>query len=153
MTLDVENLHHPHLRTRLETAQKLIQSGKAALPILLSAFAHPEVEVRWRAAALTGWIGDAGAIPALVDLSDGAGYEIKLNCVWALGQIGHASAVPPLLNIFHADENESPDIRYAAALALLRLGQRDILRQAQTNSAASIQRVAASVLATLAFAK
>lgn len=61
------------------------------------------------------------AIPGLVDLSRGAVYEIKFNCMWALGHIGETSVIPYLLGL-HASEEEEPDIRYNAALGLSPLG-------------------------------
>lgn len=48
----IEDLNHPDLRVRIETAEMLIEAG--ALTEIISAFNHAELEVRWRAAAAAG---------------------------------------------------------------------------------------------------
>jgi bilin biosynthesis protein len=143
----VENLNHPNLRQRLEAAAHLMKGGAAALEPLIDALNHEQVEVRWRAAAVLGWIGDPRAIPPLVKRGIGEGYEVKFNITWALGQIGDASVIQPLLDIVHGAESESPDIRYNAALALARLGQADTLRQSLIGSPEPVYRVAHAALA------
>jgi HEAT repeat protein len=143
----IAQLNHPELRQRLEAAAQLMKGGQKSVDSLLDALNHAEVEIRWRAAAALGWIGDARAIPALVKRGDGEGYEGKFNIVWALGQIGDAAAIQPLLAIVHAEESESPDIRYNAALALARLGQADRLRQSLEGSPEAVYRVAHAALA------
>jgi HEAT repeat protein len=144
MTPTIEDLNHPDLRIRIETAEALIQAGASAA--LIAAFDHPELEVRWRAAAAAGRLGVREAVPALVALSRGAVYEIKFNCMWALGKIGDSSVVPYLLDILHAGEDESPDIRYNAALALARLGQQNALHHALKDPSHPAFRVAHAAL-------
>ena len=144
----IANLNHPELRQRLEAATQLMNGGQKSIDPLLNALNHESVEIRWRAAAALGWIGDPRAIPALVKRGDGEGYEVKYNITWALGQIGDAAAIDPLLEIVHAGEHESPDIRYNAALALARLGQADTLRQSLEGSPEAVYRVAHAALAT-----
>ncbi|MEZ4669438.1 MAG: HEAT repeat domain-containing protein [Anaerolineae bacterium] len=151
MTPVIVDLNHPDMQRRYETMSALLQSGSAVVPELTAALspAH-DVEIRWRAAAILGWLGDLTAIPALVEASEGAGYELKYNCIWGLGQIGDKAALPALLTIVQADENESPDVRYNAALALVRLGEVDYLRQAVSSENEGTYRVAHAALATLA---
>ncbi len=143
----IEHLDNADLRIRLQTARDLMDEAETALDLLITALDHPSLEVRWRAAAALGWIGDPRAIPSLVRRGMGEGYEVKFNIVWALGQIGDVSAVTPLLEIVHAGEDESPDIRYNAALALARLGQADTLRHSLVGSPEAVYRVAQSALA------
>lgn len=147
MQQSIDNLNHPTLRTRLEAAAALMDAGTGALDLLVAALDHEQVEVRWRAAAALGWIGDPRAIPALVRRGIGEGYEVKYNITWALGQIGDTAAIQPLLDIVHAGDHESPDIRYNAALALARLGQAGTLRQSLVDSPEAVYRVAHAALA------
>jgi len=143
----IEQLNHPHLRPRLEAAAALMDAGSDSLDVLIAALDHEQVEIRWRAAAALGWIGEARAIPALVKRGAGEGYEAKYNITWALGQIGDRAAIEPLLDIVHGGESESPDIRYNAALALARLGQAETLRQSLVGSPEAVYRVAHAALA------
>jgi bilin biosynthesis protein len=148
----IENLNAPTLRQRLEAARALLDSAGSALDALITALDHDEVEVRWRAATVLGWLGDARAIQPLVKRGMGEGYEVKYNIVWALGQIGNTEAIQPLLDIVHAGDSELPDIRYNAALALARLGQTDTLRQSLVGSPEPVYRVAHAALATYEYA-
>lgn len=151
MTYTSNDLGNPNLQIRIETAATLRAQGNAALPTLIAALDGTEDESRFRAAATLGYIGNPAAIPPLVETGRGAGYEVKLNCVWALGQIGDAQAIPPLLEIVHAENSESPDIRYAAALALVRLGRTEELQQALENSSEPTYRVAYAALCAARF--
>lgn len=146
MTPSIEDLNHPETRVRIETAQAFIKEGIASLPVLIAAFENPDPEIRWRAAAAAGWIGATSAVTALVKLSRDVLYETQFNAMWALGQIGDTSVVPYLLEILHADETESPDIRYNAALALARLGSLEALQAASLDATHVAYRVAHSAL-------
>jgi HEAT repeat protein len=142
----IENLNHAELRVRLEAWRDLVNRGAESLHSLIAALDSDIVEIRWRAAAALGWIGDARAIQPLVRRGHGEGYEAKYNIVWALGQIGHADAITPLMEIIHAGDTELPDIRYNAALALARLGQADTLHQSLVGSPEPVHRVAQAAL-------
>lgn len=151
MTYTTTDLGHPDLKIRIEAAAAFRTQGKDALPALIAALDGTEDESRFRAAATLGYIGDADAITPLVEFGRDAGYEVKLNCVWALGQIGDAKAIPPLLEIIHAETSESPDIRYEAALALVRLGRTQELQAALENSSEPTYRVAHAALCASRF--
>jgi HEAT repeat protein len=147
MTPTIADLNHPDMQLRYETMTALLKAGKIAIPDLMTALAPIYAEeIRWRAAALLGWSGAPAAIVALAQASDGAGYELKYNCIWALGQIGDRTAIPALLAIVQADERESPDVRYNAALALVRLGEVDYLRRAVDSENEGTYRVAHAAL-------
>lgn len=142
------HLNDADLQVRYAAMQALLVGGSAALPDLLAALEPAQAEeCRWRAAATLAWIGDAGAIPAIVRASDGADYALKYNCIWGLGHIGDEAAIPALLKIVQADETELPDVRYNAALALLRLGERAYLESAINSDNEGTYRVAAAALA------
>lgn len=148
MTLPaVEDLNNIEMNIRYLTMQAFIQAGNVAVETLSAALVPGDEEIRWRAAASLAWIGDPTAIPAIERASIGADYALKYNCIWGLGQIGDKAAVPALLNIVQADDSESPDVRYNAALALLRLGERAYLEGAVSSDNEGTYRVAHAALA------
>jgi HEAT repeat protein len=142
----VEDLNDAEVCIRIETTQALVEAGRVALPTLIAALEHPELEVRWRAAAAAGWVGESEAIPALIRLCRDVTYESQFNCTWALGQIGDPSAIPYLLEILHGGEEILPDIRYNAALALARLGSMEALEEALNDASHPAYRVAYAAL-------
>jgi HEAT repeat protein len=147
MTPTIDDLNHPDMCIRYTAMRDFIEQGDAAIALLSAALEPGIEEIRWRAAATLAWIGNPAVIPALEQASIGAGYELKYNCIWGLGQIGDRAAVPALLSIVQADESESPDVRYNAALALLRLGERTYLEGAVSSDNEGTYRVAHAALA------
>ncbi len=144
----IRSLNDTELQVRYAAMQAFIKTGSSSLPDLTTALEPTQdEEMRWRAAATLAWVGDAAAIPAIVRASAGADYALKYNCIWGLGQIGDRAAVPALLEIVQADETESPDIRYNAALSLLRLGDRAYLEGAVDSDNEGTYRVARAALA------
>lgn len=148
----ISNLNDTQIQVRYAAMQAFIKTGHAALDDLTTALepTHDE-ETRWRAAATLAWIGDAAAIPAIVRASAGADYALKYNCIWGLGQIADKAAVPALLAIVQADETELPDVRYNAALSLLRLGERAYLEDSVDSDNEGTYRVARAALAAAAW--
>lgn len=124
----IENLFAPELIDRLQTGGELIAAGARSLDALVAALRHPQMEVRWRAAVALGWLKDPRAVEPLIALMDGAEYEVKVNAAWALGQIGDPRAVSPLLAVMRGEDATDPDVAYTAALALLRCGAQEALR-------------------------
>jgi HEAT repeat protein len=127
MTPHIADLHHAEMQVRLETAAALL--AERAYEPLVTALAHADNEVRWRAAALLGWLGDPRAIPALLATLPDGSYEVKFNAVWALGQIAAETVFEPLTGLVDAAGDHDPDVRYVGALALLRLGQVETVRR------------------------
>lgn len=147
MTLpSIEDLNHAEMFIRYQTMQAYINVGDAAVETLTAALEPGVEEIQWRAAATLAWIDNPKAIPAIEQASIGADYALKYNCIWGLGQIGNQAAIPALLNIVQADESESPDVRYNAALALLRLGERAYLEGAVNSDNEGTYRVAHAAL-------
>ena len=146
MIITVEDLNHADMVVRYATMRAFVEAGNASVAELSAALSPDVEEIRWRAAAALAWIGDVSAIPALEHASIGAGYELKFNCIWGLGQLGDPAAIPALLAIVQADETESPDVRYNAALALLRLGERAYLEGAVSSDNEGTYRVAHAAL-------
>jgi HEAT repeat protein len=146
MTPNIDDLINAEMSVRYATMQAFITAGNASTQTLCDALVPGVEEIRWRAAASLAWIGESSAIPNLVQASIGAEYELKFNCIWGLGQIGDKAAIPALLNIVQADETESPDVRYNAALSLLRLGERAYLEGAVNSDNEGTYRVAHAAL-------
>ncbi len=146
MTPVANHLNNAEMHIRYQTMQDFVAVGDAVVEELIAALVPAIEETQWRAAATLAWIGNPKAIPAIEQASIGADYALKFNCIWGLGQIGDKAAVPALLNIVQADENESPDIRYNAALALLRLGERAYLEGAVDSDNEGTYRVAHAAL-------
>jgi len=144
---DINDLNNAQMHVRYTAMQAYIEAGDGPVEALKTALLPGIEEIRWRAAATLAWIGNPNAIPAIEQASIGAGYELKYNCIWGLGQIGDKAAIPALLSIVQADESESPDVRYNAALALLRLGERAYLEGAVSSDNEGTYRVAYAALA------
>ena len=151
MANPIDYLNDSDLWVRLEASKALVLSGLDAEAALNEAISRLDIETQWRAAAILGIVKAVDSIPALVKLSDGAGYEVKLNCVWSLGEIGDENGVAPLMAIVNAGEDESPDIRYAAALALIRLGQSAALEARLQDTTGLAYRVVHAALITARF--
>jgi HEAT repeat protein len=145
----LETLNHELLRERYAAQAAFIAAGQDSIPLLTAGLAptNPE-EIRWRAAAALVWIKDVAVIPALEQAAVGAEYELKYNCIWGLGQLADPATIPYLMAIVNADDRESPDVRYNAALALARLGQAESLRPALESTTEATYRVAHGALAT-----
>lgn len=75
--------------------QKMLK--KKDVPGLIKALGNNDLDVRWRAAAALGEIGDARAVePLIVALRDPHGWVCK-EAIVALGKIGDPRAVEPLI--------------------------------------------------------
>jgi HEAT repeat protein len=149
MIPQLEQLNHESLQERYAAQATFIAAGQDSIPVLTAGLAptYPE-EIRWRSAASLVWINDVVVIPALEQAAQGAEYELKYNCIWGLGQLADPVAIPYLMAIVNADDRESPDVRYNAALALARLGQAESLRPALESTTEATYRVAHGALAT-----
>ncbi|MCB9453156.1 MAG: HEAT repeat domain-containing protein [Anaerolineaceae bacterium] len=146
----VADLNHTEPLRRWQAMKALRGQGAAAVPALVAALHHSVTEVRWRAAVLLGWVGDASAIEPLSELL-GEGYEVKINAVWALGQIADTAVQPWLLDTLHTAGENEPDIRYVAALALVRHNHLAALQDALRSDYLPVYRAAHAALATVAY--
>ena len=148
MTPSIDDLNHPEMHVRYAAMQGFINAGHRAVEALCEALVPGQEEIRWRAAATLAWIGDVSVIPALERASVGAEYELKFNCIWGLGQLADKAAIPALLAIVQADDTESPDVRYNAAQALVRLGEKAYLEASLDSENEGTYRVAHAALAS-----
>lgn len=109
----------------------------------------------WAAAAL-GWLGDQGAVPALLDHLDDQDAAAGLAVVHALGRLGDTSVVPVLLDQLHAPDAALSGIpgtvrmRAATVLGLLRAEEAvQPLAEVLWNDDTVARRAAADALARI----
>lgn len=93
------------LQTRQAAYEALRGLGAVAVPALIEAC--QQTRLRETVARLLGEIGDARAIPTLMDLlKDTRSLTLRLAAVEALAQTKKAEAVPPLIEALYDDELE-----------------------------------------------
>lgn len=143
----ITDLNHEERLRRCQAMNALYREGKSAVAALIEGLRHPTPEVRWRSAAVLGWIGDPAALEPLAALL-GEEYDIKINAVWAMGQIADEQVIPRLLELVYEAGDSQPDIRYVAALALVRFNRLDDLQAALNSDHLPTYRVASAALAT-----
>jgi len=108
---------------RLHAARRLGASrDPRALEPLVAALGDATRDVRWAAIEALGELGDARAIPALVEyLKRPEAYRWGKRLVAAaLGAIGDTAGVDPLLGLL---DDEDPFVRRVAAFALVGIGE------------------------------
>ena len=76
------------------------------------------------AAEALGKLGDAQAVPHLIEALMDKDPQVREKAVWALGQLGDAQAVPHLTEILKSKESQTKE---KVAEALLRIYADDIL--------------------------
>lgn len=131
----------PHIAKILSTAEPgdaaaavmtLAELGEAAVPGLCKALENEDT-CYWAALTL-GEIGAeaAGAVPHLGKLLDNPSPEVRMQAIMALGEIGEAakSQVPAINKRLQEDKEDS--VRFAAAYALGKIGDKSVGREALT---------------------
>ncbi len=101
-------------------AQGLAKDTGAVVDIIKE-LSHPLDAMRQTAAAALGHIGDAAAIPALMQLIHDRSAEVRLAVVVALGQFGSPQVLSGLIE---ALDDENRNVRLVAIRGLTRLGDR-----------------------------
>lgn len=106
-----------------------IKSEKSFSP-LMNALTRGSPNARRNAAWALGELGDAQAVPALVEIIENKYSDVNLlqNAVQALGKIKSVSAITPLIKAL-----ENKDIRWSAAQALGEIGSKEVLRALLNN--------------------
>lgn len=127
----IEALGQDDLWTCLKAAAALTAQG--AVEVLATGLKHPNAQIRWRAAAALGVIGDARAAPPLLAALVDPVYDVRHSVVWALGMIGDQSAYNPLLAVMLDDEDEEIAVMAAFALLSLDAGQTEQTLRAGLN--------------------
>ena len=94
----LDALHSPEREVRRAAARALIgHAGIDALPSLIQASADQDVEVRQAVVAAMGELGDARAIPPLLDrLAHDPAAQVRAEAAFRLGKIGTVDLVKPL---------------------------------------------------------
>jgi HEAT repeat protein len=98
----------------------LVRIGRPALPGLIRLLKeHPNPDARRCAAAALGQIGDASAVPALIDALTDKNSLVRKAATDALGQLKDPSAVDPLCQLL---ERDNWFVARGAAEALAKIG-------------------------------
>ncbi len=110
----IANLKHPDLRVRYAAAADLGQIGSPAVPALMEALKDTSEYVRIFAADTLGQIRDPQAVPALTESLEDRNRPVRMYASRALMEIGFP-AVPALIV---ALQDTDANVRQSAALAL-----------------------------------
>ena len=113
----VDALEHqdPYLRKNAVSLLGVLGSDAAVAPLSRLLGSDPAVDVRCAAAAALGDIGDARAVPGLVQALSTPDEDIRYSVVTALGKVGGEAAAEALLRILNSADT---DLRGYAAEAL-----------------------------------
>src|SRR6056297_3591160 len=117
------------------TAQKFAKALSSEVP-----------ELRMAAASALGQLGEASALPKLVDRLGDDNPHVRVRCAAALAQLDHPQAVPALINRLSDPHGE---VRREAAVALASIGTDQALAallDMLDDDNTSIRRIAASSL-------
>jgi HEAT repeat protein len=135
---------------RLEAARAIVVLGKDGVEPLLTLLEEKDAVTLMAAIRALGTIGDARAVPVLLDHLHNTEQKIRLATIWALGQIKDKQAIPSLLELLH-----EPDwgIHIETIEALIKIGDETALRKsinplihAVCNDDANIRQIAVTLL-------
>jgi HEAT repeat protein len=151
----LDELNSPDLLARIKVDCALIAAGQDAVEPLLAVVNDPNNpnEMRWRAAANLGDIGDLRAVESLIAAISDKEWEVRASAIWALGMLDDDRAFEPLRAIV---ENPIPDEQnsYVAARALLTIDRSralEVLHRAAEHSNHRVRVWGRSALASLKF--
>ena len=103
-----------------KTAAALGKLGKDAVPDLIPALHHKNLDVRLGVIEALGDIKDSAAIPPLIArLQEEESEEVRWAIALTLGEIANQAAIPVLVNTL---QDQDAYVRYGAARSLQRLG-------------------------------
>lgn len=119
---------------RTLAANKLLRYGSEVVPRLVEESRSGFIRVRFETVKLLGRIGDAQAVPGLVERLDDTSSNVAQAAAWALGHIGDAQALPALLN-FSRDPSKGVRKEVVGALGLCSAGGDSALAAADLDSA------------------
>lgn len=99
---------------RWKVAEALAKIGSPSVDSLIAALAHPDDDVRWKAALALGEIRDVRAVEPLIRLLADPDRFVKSRAALALGTIGEPAVDPLVRALKEGDGNQ----RWGAAIAL-----------------------------------
>ena len=112
--------------------------------------AHRQYQVRERAAAAAGRIGNPEYVPFLIKLLDDSNLEVRIEAIFALGQIGDEWGVIPLIEFYsEADTVERAEI----VNSLGKIASEDALSFLRNLLQTGEERILPDVIMSLVFAK
>lgn len=106
ITIDtlIGELAEPNGLKRQDARLKLVEIGKAAVPVLVETLDDHREQVRWEAAKALSQIGDPAAAPALVNALEDENFGVRWLAAEGLIAAGR-KGLPPLLQalVHHSD--------------------------------------------------
>lgn len=123
----VERLRSEDIGEALDARREILDTGRAAVPLLVRKLESDDVEGRHLACDLLAELRDPAAAPALVKLLKGRekfAVSLASRAARALAGLGDPAAIPPLREAL-AGAGDDTDLRYEAARALGLLRARD----------------------------
>ncbi|RMF77316.1 MAG: TIR domain-containing protein [Chloroflexi bacterium] len=127
----LEALQHDDRTIRRRSARAFRRiNTPVAVSGLMGALDDTAAKVRESAAYALGEIGDASAVPMLVEvLRNDRSVAVRIAAAEALGKIGHADAVPELIEHLTDDErlSDTMPVSEYAAMSLEQIGTPDAL--------------------------
>ncbi|MGA9767817.1 MAG: HEAT repeat domain-containing protein [Blastocatellia bacterium] len=111
---------------RKEVLEALVRYGERVTELLIEQLDHEEIETRKAAVIALGRIGDARAVPALVEAMTGD-TELIIPVAGALGKIGDRRAFEALLDLIG---HEDAAVRQAVIAAINSLGHPEMATRA-----------------------
>jgi HEAT repeat protein len=98
--------------------------GRSVADALIAELKTPDLEVRRKVVWVLWKIGDRRAVKPLVNsLRRDPDVKVRAYAAWALGRLNDSRAIPPLVD---ALDDSSPKVRWDAAIALAKFGERAI---------------------------
>ncbi len=105
-----------------DEGEEIVRMGAEAVPHLVEGLEHQSWERRQLSASLLGKIGDPAAVdPLCAAVLGDDDYDVRVAAAGALGWIRSSAALQPLCSALNDDNS---NIRWAAAVALARIGDR-----------------------------
>jgi HEAT repeat protein len=117
---------HDDPRIRQYLAMVLGNIGdRRATPLLLGSLSDPEPETRLYALLALGELRDPVALPRVIELTRDADKDVRKTAFYALGEIAGPAKDPRAVAALAAGlEDQVPDVRWNAAIALAPFGDR-----------------------------
>jgi HEAT repeat protein len=136
--------------TRSKGMDELIAIGKPAVPALIQRLRDKEMDMRWNAVHVLGYIRDPQSLPGVIErvLVD-EDVHTRWRAIWAVGQVDDGTAADKLLPYLQSKNKTG---RWRAAVALAVMGRKEavpVLHEGLKSSDTWVQWEAANGLGTV----